>query len=222
MARKPIYNRDFNTLTPEEQIKWLERQTRLVIKRLPALKKKLSVYDDRSEELYNLSQEEIQLFTKSYTEQISSGSIRVRTSIGEQPSARTKALEKYTESLQKYGTKPMRELITESTKMRWDSFLDNVKQCSTTEFETQYLEELTNKMSDRDIYEFTKSKLFFDNGNPNSADFVKFTTEHGISVGLAKLEVFLEQKGYDTKRVFYTEDTRVKLCRPAKRGRKRK
>ena len=60
----------FLKLSPEEQAKSIERQTKELIKRLPTLKNKLKMYGETSDELYNLSSDELDLMGTTYARAI--------------------------------------------------------------------------------------------------------------------------------------------------------
>ena len=192
-------------MTPEQQIKELERLTEQVLERLPELKHRLVAFDDRSDELYNLTPEEIRLFSKTYISDIEQG----YSSAG---------LQDFQQQLYRYGETPLEELETQVANARWESFKEHIRSLSKEEYD--YLLELEKKLDKSDINAFTKSKFFFDGGDYSSKNFVKFINEHGISVGMAKFETFLESRGIETDRKFYDEDTRIKLGRPRKRGRR--
>lgn len=198
-------------LTPEQQIRELEKLTEKVIERLPELKEKIMAFDDKSDDLYNLTPEEIRLFTKTYSSDIAEG---IGTSEG---------LNDYYQQLHTYGVTPMEELEVNIANQRWESFKEHIKSLGNEE-EYNYLLELESKMSESDKIAFTRSKYFFDGGDYNSKDFVKFINDYGISVGMAKLETFLEsQRDVETQRRYYEKGvTRTKLGRPKKRGRPRK
>ena len=53
--------KSFLKLSPEEQAKSIERETKQLIQRLPTLKKQLKMYGDTSDELYNLQRDEVEL-----------------------------------------------------------------------------------------------------------------------------------------------------------------
>lgn len=207
MAKDKFFDKGVVSLkgmTPEQQIKEIERLTEEVIERLPDLKHKLTAFDDRSDELYNLTPEEIRLFSKTYTSDIESG----YTSQG---------LGNFMQQLQRYGETPLEELELSVAMQRWQSFKENILQVG-GESEYQYVLELESKIDKRVIVDFTRSKFFFDAGDLSSDNFVKFLNEHGVSVGLAKLETYLESRGIKTDRKFFEEGvTRTKLGRPRKR-----
>ena len=93
-------------------------------------------------------------------------------------------------NLIKYGNTSATQLLKVATEERIKSFLDNIEKVGGVE-EKEYAKQLLDKLSDNQKAIFTKSKYFFDNGNNNSEDFVKFYNEYGVSVGVAKLEAFL-------------------------------
>ena len=165
---------DFTKLNKRNKSKWINQQTRKIIKKLPTLKKYLTMYDDRSGELYTLSKEEIRLFSKVTRSDLEYQRINAP----------------YIEDLIRYGNTSATQLLKVATEERIKSFLDNIEKVGGTE-EKEYAKQLLDKLSDNQKAIFTKSKYFFDNGNNNSEDFVKFYNEHGVTVGIAKLEAFL-------------------------------
>ena len=165
---------DFTRLNKRDKSKWINQQTRKIIKKLPTLKKYLTMYDDRSGELYTLSKEEIRLFSKVTRSDLEYQ--RINTP--------------YIEDLIKYGNTSATQLLKVATEERIKSFLDNIEKVGGAE-EKEYAKQLLDKLSENQKAIFTKSKYFFDNGNNNSEDFVKFLNENGVSVGIAKLEAFL-------------------------------
>lgn len=195
-------------MTPEQEIKELERLTEEVIERLPDLKTKLTAFDDRSDELYNLTPEEIRVFSSTYRQDIIEG-------------IRSEGLANFQEQLYRYGETPLEELELSVAMQRWESFKEHIQSLGNKD-EYNYLLELEEKLDKRVIVDFTRSKYFFDGGDYSSKNFVKFINEHGISVGMAKLETYLESRGIETEKRFVDEDTRLtRLGRPRKRGRKR-
>lgn len=205
------YGVKFKLLTLQEQMEWVEKQTKKVLARLPTLKKSLRVFDDRSSDIYNLTAEEIKLSSKVYSTQISEGTY------GE-------GIENYIEQLQMYGSSKMSSLVKISREKRIASFLENIKSVGGEE-EYKYAKKLLNSLTKAEQNEFVKSKYFFDTGNLSSDDFVKFINDFDVSVGTAKLESFMASIGKLNKenaRYFKKGETRIKLGRPKKRGRKRK
>lgn len=205
--------KDKNIVSLEEQLKWIEKQTDKVIKRLPTLKKALKVYDDRSDELYNLDAEEIKLMSKVYKSSISKGEVSGTTEV---------ALDEFATNLSYYGDTNIEKLVEVATNTRINSFLENIKAVASEE-EYAYVVGIINELTDSQKAKFTKSKYFFDNGNLSSDNFVKFLNEYGVSVGTAKLEGFLASIGLEVQGRYYVKgETRIKLGRPKRKGRKSK
>lgn len=195
-------------LTPEQEVKELEKLTEKVLERLPELKHRLTAFDDRNDDLYNLTPEDIRLTSNTYISDI-------------RGNYSSEGLENWYKQLQIYGETNLDELEVAVADARWESFKENIKQVSYEDY--NYIIELEKKLDKKTIVEFTRSKFFFDGGDLSSEQFVKFMNEHNTSVGIAKLETFLESKGIETDKKFYeTNVTRIKLGRPKKRGRPRK
>ena len=192
---------DFTKLNKRNKSKWINQQTRKIIKKLPTLKKYLTMYDDRSGELYTLSKEEIRLFSKVTRSDLEYQRINAP----------------YIEDLIRYGNTSATQLLKVATEERIKSFLDNIEKVGGTE-EKEYAKQLLDKLSDNQKAIFTKSKYFFDNGNNNSEEFVKFYNEYGISVGIAKLEAFLVSRRIKVNNAKFYE----KGVNTSKLGRKKK
>ena len=194
---------DFTKLNKRNKTKWINQQTRKIIKKLPTLKKYLTMYDDRSGELYTLSKEEIRLFSKVTRSDLEYQRINAP----------------YIEDLIRYGNTSATQLLKVATEERIKSFLDNIEKVGGTE-EKEYAKQLLDKLSDNQKAIFTKSKYFFDNGNNNSEDFVKFYNEYGVSVGIAKLEAFLVSRKIKINNAkFYEKGANTsKLGRRKKKG----
>lgn len=197
--------KEFKKLTKQEQVEWIETRTKKVISRLPELKQKLTVYDDKSDELYNLESADIQLMSKVHTSRLGKGG-----------SGGT-SLPDFLSQLERYSKTDIIQLEQETAQMRWESFLQNAKENASGDGEKEYIDRLAENMSERDIINFTRSKLFFDKGDLNSADFVKFLEQYGIGVGTAKLETWQEQHNIGTDKQFWTADTSTKLGRHKKK-----
>lgn len=194
----------------EQQIKWLEKQTEKVINRLPSLKENLVTYDDRSNDLYNKDVANIQLLTKIYTSQIKAG--KIGNADINQP------FQKYVSQLEQYGNKELSTLVWESTEKRMESFMEDLVNHSSSDIEIEYARQLLDKLTPAQLNGFTRSKYFFDNADYSSESYVKFITEYGVSVALAKLETYCEKLGIQTDRLYYQQDvTSTKLGRPKKK-----
>lgn len=196
----------FKDLDVEEQIQWLIKQTNKVVKRLPELKEALSVYDDKSNEMYNMEVNEIKLFTRSYAMDLATGDVSTDDS----------SLQDYIRQLSKYGDRGIGELRLEATQNRIDSFLESL-QINADEDEYEYVKDLLDKLTDKEKEAFTKSKLFWDSGEYASEGIEKFMDMYGVSPATANLENWLEQHGIETERRFYEEGETAK-----KRGRHKK
>lgn len=193
----------FKEFTPEKQIEWVEKQTEKVIKRLPTLREELKMYDDKSDELYTMQGEEIELIKNVYS----------------QKGFGSKQAESFISELKTYGDKDIRSLVKTATTNRIESFLENIKRVG-GEKEYIYAKELLDSLTSREKTMFTKSKYFFDNGNLASENFVKFLNENGVTVGIAKLEGFMLsiEKTLDIEdAMYYDEDTNIGLGRPKKK-----
>ena len=180
---------DFKDLSLEEQLKWIEKQTERVVKRLPSLKKNLSTYNDVSAELYNLEPEDIMIMSKTHQKKLTSGTTDTSTY-------------NFARKLEMYGDTPMETLRATATEKRIESFLDYVDN-ATSEEESEYVHSLIDKMSDEDKEEFTKSKYFWFTSDYPSDELVKFNelykgAHESISPATANLETFMKKKGYDT------------------------
>lgn len=182
--------KSFKQLSLEEQIKWIEQETKRVVERLPSLKKNLSTYNDVSTELYNIEPEQIRVMSKAYQHSLKSGG------------SVSPAMSDYISQLEKYGEIPMEVLRATSTEQRIESFLENIDEnCS--EEESDYVHYLVDKMSDELKEEFVKSKYFWQTSDYPSDGLVKFNelykgVHDSISPATANLETFLKSKGIST------------------------
>lgn len=208
--KKLTLPKKFDELSPEQQIKFLERETEKLIKRLPSLKKILSSYDDRSNELYNIEGGSIRLLTKSYISDISGGT-------------KASSLQSYVQSLTKYSRVSLKELRLEASELRIESFMESISKSGASQYEINYVKLLLDKMSPELKEKFTKSKLFWDYGIDNSESVRNFMDLYDVTPATANLENFLEQNGITTGRLYYEEGITQKHQGKIKtRGRKRK
>lgn len=190
----------FKELDVDKQIQWLIEHSQKVIKRLPELKKELAVYDDKSNEMYNMEASEIKLFTNSYALDLTTGD----------NASDNAELNKFVEQLSKYGDKGIGELRLEATEKRIESFKDSLVKSGASEDEIMYVEELLDDLSDRELEAFTKSKLFWDSGEYGSESIQKFMDMYDVTPATANLENWLEQHGKTTQRRFYEEGETAK------------
>ena len=178
---KKLSIENFLKLSPEEQAKSIEQQTKELLKRLPDLKKRLKMYGETSDELYNLTNEELDLMGTSYARAVRSGEITT-------PSSK-QAYNNFIKNLQKYARTNIGELAQETANKRMDSWLENIKNGS-TDADIQYAEEMFNSLSDSEKEGFTRSKFFMD-----STYMYMITEEDGkqYSIQTLKLELYLEE-----------------------------
>ena len=116
MAKLTSLKIPFKELDVDKQIQWLIKQSQKVIKRLPELKRELSVYDDKSNEIYNLDKSSIELFTNTYAIDLTTGDV----------SSDDTELLNYVEQLSNYGDRGIGELRLEATEKRIDSFMESL------------------------------------------------------------------------------------------------
>lgn len=190
MAKKLDIN-SFFKLSPEEQAKSIERETKKVIERLPTLKKRLKMYGETSTEMYNLNREEIELQGSTYAKAIRGGEITT-------PSSK-KAYQNFIKNLQKYARTDIRQLAQETAQARIESWKEHIL-ASSTDADSEYALEMLSTMSEDEIEGFTKSKFFMD-----SSYMYMITEEDGkqFSVQTLKLELYLEEvRGKTTRHIY--------------------
>ena len=181
----------FLKLSPEEQAKSIERQTKELIKRLPTLKNKLKMYGETSDELYNLSSDEVDLMGTTYARAIRGGEIST-------PSSK-KAYQNFIRNLRRYTRTDISQLAQETANKRMDSWIENIKSGS-TDADYQYAQEMFNSLTDEEKQGFTRSKFFMD-----SSYMYMITEEDGkqYSVQTLKLELYLEEvRGKTTRHIY--------------------
>lgn len=183
----------FLKLTPEEQAKSIEKQTKELIKRLPTLKKQLKMYNEISDELYNLSEEEIKLMGNTYAKAVRGGEITT-------PSSK-RAYQNFISNLRKYARTDISQLAQQTAEQRIDSWLEHIK-ASSSDGDIKYAQEMLNSMSDEEKMGFTRSKYFMD-----SSYMYVVTEEDGVqfSIQTLKLELYLEEvRGKTTRHIYRT------------------
>lgn len=206
---------NFLKLSSEEQARAIEKQTKELIRRLPTLKKQLKMYGEVSDELYNLTEEEVNLMGTTYAKAVRGGEIST-------PSSK-RAYNKFISNLRKYTRTSISQLATMTAEQRMDSWLDTIREHA-SKAEIEYAEELVMGMTDKQKLGFTRSEYFINNENWNSKDsFIKHTDNGEYSIQTLKLELYLEtyennqtEKKYNTN---VATDGQDKL-RGAYRGRK--
>ena len=197
----------FKELDVDKQIQWLIKHSQKVVERLPELKKELAVYDDKSNEIYNMDKSSIELFTNTYAIDLTTGTI----------TADNPELEQYVEQLSYYGDRGIGELRLDATNKRIDSFLESLEKSGASQEEIDYVNSLLEQMSDKQKEGFTKSKLFWDSGEYGSEGIRTFMDLYDVTPATANLENWAEQHGITTQRIFYVEGETSK-----KRGRHKK
>lgn len=193
MAKKLDIN-SFLKLSPEKQAKSIEKQTQELIKRLPALKRKLKMYGETSDELYNLNEDEVSLMGSTYARAVRGGEITT-------PSSK-KAYQNFIRNLRKYTRTDLGQLARETADVRMESWLDHIKEGS-TDADSEYAQELYNSMTEEEKLGFTRSKYFMD-----SSYMYAITEEDGkqYSIQTLKLELYLEEvRGKTTRHIYRTE-----------------
>ena len=222
MAKKVTFNslEHFFKLSREEQARMIESDTKELIKRLPRLKKALQMYNEVSDELYNLKEDEVQLMGETYANAVRGGEISTPSS--------SRAYRRFVQQLRKYTRRSIRELAVETAQQRMDSWLEHVRANGSVE-EIAYAEELVAGMSDEQKIGFTKSKYFLDVENWNSEGFVKSTDEGDFSIQVLKLELYLQTyEDSDTRNIYNrkvatdSNESAIRGSARGRRGRKRK
>lgn len=192
MAKKFDIN-SFLKLSPEEQAKSIEKQTKELLKRLPTLKKQLKMYGDTSDEMYNLTSEEVELMGSTYASAIRGGEIST-------PSSK-KAYQSFIKNLRKYARTDLSVLAQQTADARMNSWIEHINSAS-SESDKAYANELLKGMTEEEKLGFTRSKYFMD------SSYMYFITElDGVqySVQTLKLELYLEEvRGKTTRHIYRT------------------
>ena len=192
MSKKFDIN-SFLKLKPEEQAKSVEKLTKELINRLPTLKKQLKMYNETSDELYNLNRDEVELMGKTYAKAVRGGEITT-------PSSK-QAYRNFINSLRKYTRTNIGQLAKETADVRMESWLSHIEDASTNA-DSEYAQELINSMTDEEKLGFTRSKYFMD-----SSYMYMVTEEEGkqYSIQTLKLELYLEEvRGHSTRHIYRT------------------
>lgn len=208
---KKVTYRTLKVATPEEYQKWIENKTKQLLKRLPSLKKKLSLFDDRTNEFYTLTESEITLMSKVYRGEVASGKL-------------SKGGEEFVFNLNKFTTTSTKQLQTEYTNKRFQEWYNYAITNAVDDREVALINELVNGMSEDDKNSFTRSKYFFVNDYVGCTSLDMFEKEYEISVATAKLENFLDDRRgrtgtttYDAIREEMGKDKHKVMYKPRKR-----
>lgn len=206
---------EFEKLDIEKQAEIIENQTKQLLKKLPSLKKNLSLYDDTTDELYNLTPDELSLYGETYARALRGGEIST-------PSSKL-GYKRFVKRLLNYNARSIKELAVEYANRRMDSFMDTIRKNGSLA-EIEYAESLYDQMSDEDKIAFTRSKYFLDTDNWGSEQFMQNFQDSEYSMMTLKLELFMMNKGYSTDNIYnqayYGSD--AKTIRPSSRGKVRK
>lgn len=184
----------FLKLSPEDQAKSIEKETKELIKRLPALKRKLKMYGETSDELYNLQRDEVELIGSSYAKAVRGGEITT-------PTAKA-SYQKFIRNLRKYARTDLGQLARQTADARMDSWLEHID-ASSNDSDSEYAHELFNSMTDEEKLGFTRSKYFMD-----SSYMYMVAEEDGVqySIQTLKLELYLEEvRGKTTRHIYRNE-----------------
>ena len=171
----------FFKLSPEEQAKRIEKQTKELLKRLPTLKKQLKMYGDTSDELYNLNQDEVELIGSTYAKAIRGGEITT-------PSSR-KAYQNFIRNLNKYTRTDISQLAKMSAEKRLDSWIEHINNAS-FDADKEYAQRMLDSMTEEEKLGFTRSKYFMD------SSYMYFVTEvdgKQYSIQTLKMELYLKE-----------------------------
>lgn len=188
MAKRP--ERDFFSLSNEEQAKFIERETKRLVARLPDLKKNLKMYGEVTDELYNLSEEEVTTIGATYARAVRGGEIST-------PSSK-RAYQKFIHDMRKYTRRSIKEIAIETASGRMEDWLNTIKD-NASEAEYQYAKELVDGMSDSEKMGFTRSQFFLDVGDWGSDQFQEYLKNNNYSIMTHKLELYLNNKGHQTQ-----------------------
>ena len=197
MAKKDFKEIDvpFNQLDVDKQIQWLIKHSEQVISKLPQLKKALAIYDDKSNEMYNMEPNEIRLFAQSYAYDLTTGDT----------SSSDTGLQNFVGQLEKYSGNIM-ELRMQAMEERIQSFKDSIVESGASENEIEYVNSLLDKMTDEQKEAFTKSKLFLDTHDYPSEGIQKFMDMYDFTPQTAKLEDWCQQHDIKTDDWYGFED----------------
>ena len=204
---------NFFNYSPEKQAEWIEKQTTKLLKRLDALKENLQLYNDVSDEMYNLSQEEVELQSEVWKRAVRGGEITT-------PSSK-RAYQQFVANTAKFAKMSMIELTRLYASNRIDSFLETIRKNGSIE-EYEYAKSLVDSMSEDDKVGFTKSKYFLDVDNWGSEGFTfKGDDGYEYSIMTMKLELYLKTRGNETSDIYnktFHSDEDISTLRPSTRG----
>lgn len=209
---KTINLNSFINKSVDYQIEYIEKRVEILRKKLPSLKRRLTMSDDKSDDLYNYTLDELNFATERYVESLKEGEITTKTS--------KRAYSNFITQLSLYTSNPINSIASMYTSKRMSSWETHVRALGLSEDEENYLDTLLDMMNERDKEAFVRSKYFLDVGKytTQSAEFSQFTKEYGYNVVIIKLEIFLQNRGYDTEEIYkqikgYSDNFKVKATR---------
>lgn len=210
--------KDFFSLSAEEQAKEIERTTKKLLDRLPSLKKHLKMYGEVSDELYNLEPDEVQTISSTYARAVRGGEIST-------PSSK-RAYRKFINDMRRYTRPSIMDIANQTANARMESWLETIRDKGSTA-EIEYAEELVNKMTDADKRGFTRSKYFLDTENWNSQDnFVRKAGDDEYSIMTLKLELYMQSKGHNGRNIYNqyiaTDGNTTKVRHSTRKGQHRR
>lgn len=192
MAKKFNLN-TFLKLSPEEQAKTIERETKELLKRLPSLKKQLKMYSDTSDELYNLQSDELELIGTTYARALRGGEITTRSA-----KASYKA---FVKSLKKYARTDIGYLARQTAEKRMESWIGHIESAS-FDADKEYARRMYDSMTEQEKLGFTRSKYFMDSQYMYE---VVDVSGQKYSIQTLKLELYLyEVRGIEFDNIYNT------------------
>ena len=186
----------FFNWSAEEQAKYIEKETKNLVKRLPKLKKSLQMYGEISDEPYNMSREEIELIGTTYSRAVRGGEITT-------PSSK-RAYQDFIRKLRKYTRTSIKELAEMTAEQRMNSWLEHVRANGSLE-EIAYAEKMISEMTAEEKLRFTQSKYFLDTENWGSEGFIQNTEDGDFSIQVLKLELFMKEHGHNTDDIYFND-----------------
>lgn len=171
----------FLKLSPEEQAKQIEKETKALLKKLPELKKNLKMYNEVSDELYNLTSEEVSLMGETYSKAVRNNEITTTSS--------KQAYQQFINNLNKYARTDISQLAQQTAELRMESWLNHIKEAS-FDADKDYASRMVENMSDEEKLGFTRSKYFMD-----SSYMYEVVDINGdkYSIQTLKLELYLKE-----------------------------
>ena len=140
------------------------------------------MYGEVSDELYNMSADELELIGRTYSRAIRGGEITT-------PSSKS-AYRSFINNLRKYTRTDIRTLALQSAEQRMDSWIDHIEKAS-TDADKEYAQRMLDSMTEEEKLGFTRSKYFMD------SSYMYMVTEvdgRQYSIQTLKLELYLKER----------------------------